>query len=152
MYGMELIEANANPDPMKSEVMSRAGELRSQGYDKSTALSMAWTDILGDDDYEDDDEEDDLYPVKKRRKSNPTAESSLPTIGIAAAGYLLWCFMASVAKGLPWTFRPWKTAPVGRRLIRQVQPQTQMGGSLRSMVPVYNAKNMQEESIQLIVP
>lgn len=137
----ELIEAN--PDSTKSEVMSRAGELRAEGYDKSTALSMAWTDILGDD-YDDDDEDD--YPVTKRRKSNPKAEDSgigvIALVGVGA--YLLWCFMASVKKGLPWSFTPWKTVPISRRI---ATPR-----AIGSTEPVYHAKDVTQESVTLIVP
>lgn len=141
MYGMELIEAN--PDPVKSEVMSRAGELRSEGYDKSTALSMAWDDILGDD-YEDEDDSFEVLP-QSRRRSNPTSESSLPTIGIAAlVGYLFWCFFTSTYKGLPWSFTPWKTVPISRRI---TAPRV-----IDSVEPVYNAKDITQETVTLIVP
>ena len=145
MYGMELIEANANPDPMKSEVMSRAGELRSEGYDKSTALSMAWDEIGDLDDEEDELEFDEIIPQSRKRRNPKAEDSGIGVIALVGVGaYLLWCFMASVKKGLPWSFTPWKTVPISRRI---ATPR-----AIGSTEPVYPARDITQETVTLIVP
>lgn len=95
---MQLVEYES--DQTKSLVMSRAAELRDQGYDRSTALSMAWGDILGDN-YEDADDDWDLDLIPQSGKricssvsvSNPveTQAGMFPVLG--AVCYFLWCVL-----------------------------------------------------------
>jgi len=133
MTGLELV---VNPDPVKSEVMTRAGELRDEGYDRSEALSMAWDDILGDD-YGEDDEDDaidlDLIPQSRKRRrrnmtENPIEGLSVGTVLlVASVAYVIWCGVKSGQMGA-WTWTPWK-ASIGRRLpvvkpIQQIAPPT----------------------------
>lgn len=133
----------------QSAAMVRAGELRGQGYDASQALRLAWGDILGED-YEEDEEEDDSFevlPQSRRRASNPDGASGMGTVLILSGlAYVVWCAYR-YSKTKIWSWTPWKTQPVARRLIRPVQT-----GAVGSIVPVYPARNPQEESIQLIIP
>jgi len=145
MYGLELVEAN--PDPLKSAVMSRAGELRSEGYDPGDALSMAWQEIEGDgaDAGGDYDLMAESRPRRRPRASNPTEpDSGLGLILLLGlAGYLAWCFFTSSYKGLPWSWAPWKS--ISRRLpvarpTQQLTPAT-----------LYNSRDGYQP-ITLIVP
>jgi hypothetical protein len=86
-------------------VMYRAGELRSEGYSPSEALSTAWDEFRGGEGDEDDDEELALVPAKRRH--NPKAEkviesdSAILLLGVAAAGAWLWWYY-SKNKRWPW--------------------------------------------------
>lgn len=151
MESLQLIESN--PDPVRSAVMSRAGELRAEGYDKSDALATAWDDILGED-YGLEDEDEDIYPdeilAKKptTRRGNPMTTSN-PDGGIGllalvgGLSYLLWCAIAYKRNGA-WTWTPWKTEPVGRR----IAPTRRLIGSVEP-IP---GNNHAAETVTLIVP
>lgn len=145
MDALELVEFN--PDPMKSEVMSRAAELRGEGYNKSDALSMAWEDILGEDYGEDEDEVydfDEIMNVKTKTRRRNTMTQSNPDGGIGllalvgAGAYLLWCAY-HYSKTKVWSWTPWRTQPISRlrQLPRVVRPASD---------------NSQESIITLIVP
>ena len=132
METLQLIEAN--PDPTKSAVMSRAAELVAEGYDRSDATSMAWDDIMaedfglpgaGEDEFDDDM---DFFPMAKsktntntRRRNSMDMDNPLATVGISSMlllggmGYLLWCAF-QYSKTKQWSWTPWKTVPVARRL------------------------------------
>jgi hypothetical protein len=137
-----------NPDPLKSAVMSRASDLRDEGYSKSDALSMAWEDVLGED-Y--DEEEDEIYDFDdimnqktKTRRRNTMTEVNPDSGGIGlmlllgVGGYLVWCYFTSKYKGLPWSWTPWKlpVSRIARQPIRAIRP------------PSDNTR----EHVQLIVP
>lgn len=157
MTGLEL----TIPNPDKSEVMSRAAELRDEGFDKSDALSLAWEDILGEDyGLDEDDEElevDELLP-QSRRRSNPSESADTMGIGamllIGSVGYFLWCaFKYSQTK--VWSWQPWKTIPISRRITapRPQRPQTDIiVGGINRVETIYRARDSGEESIHLITP
>ena len=148
MEALQLIEAN--PDPTKSEVMTRAAELVAEGYDRSTALSMSWDDILGDDFGLDDDDEpieyDDMMAMNKpKRRRNTAMENPIEQGGIGtlmllgSLGYLLLCAIAYKQSG-SWSWAPWKTpVPVARRLAQHA-------------VVNQPSNNTWEQPVTLIVP
>lgn len=84
-----------------SKAMVLAGEYRSEGYDPSTALSMAWDDIRGE------NPDDGLIESVTNPVSRLFGGSKL--FGLFAIGYVVW----AVAKK-SWT--PWKPAVAGRAL------------------------------------
>lgn len=97
---------------LQSAVMTRAAELRDEGYDASEALSQAWDEVSGDGA---DGEDFELVEFKPRRRrsaaDNPIVGGSL--LLVLAGAYLAWCFFASTYKGLPWSWTPWRQ-PVAR--------------------------------------
>jgi len=76
-------------------------------------------------DFYDDDEEYGLAlaeaPKRKRKRrrnpSNPEPIAIATPILLLVAGYLGWCAYAQTKTG-HWTFTPWKTTPIARRLMR----------------------------------
>jgi len=158
MYELELIEAN--PDPTKSAVMTRAGELVAEGYSRSDAVSAAWDDILGDE-YEDEEEEEDLdiYPVaKSKSRRNQMTENPITSgtvvLGVLGA-YLVWCAV-QYAKTKIWSWRPWGVVPISRRITATTQAPRVVASAYdndhHSTQTIYRAKDSTEESIRLIVP
>lgn len=125
MYEMELIEAN--PDPTKSAVMSRAAELVNEGYDRSSAVSQAWDDILDEDEEDEPYEFDEMLQNKSTRRNttmeNPLEEAGIGTLAMVGAGfYLLWCAIAYKKNGI-WSWTPWRTpAPISRRIASAQAP------------------------------
>lgn len=147
MYsGLELVEYN--PDPVKSEVMTRAAELRDEGYNRSDALSMAWDDILSDDYAEEDEDEfdyDDIIGINKptRRKTmdNPMDEISAGAVMlIGGLGFLLWCTIAWKRSGI-WSWQPWNTAAVVQKRL-----------AARTVVRPPSDNGLENEKLVLIVP
>ena len=138
MEALQLIEAN--PDPTKSAVMTRAAELVAEGYDRSTAMRMSWDDILGDDfGLEDSEDEpydfDEMLQMNKPTRRNSTMENPLEQGGIGtlallgSLGYLLWCAIG-YSKTKVWSWTPWKTpVSVSRRLaeLNAVKPPSNNG-------------------------
>ena len=159
MQNLELIEA-PNPD-VRSEVMSRAGELRSQGYDASDALSMAWSELEGDgaDAGEDYDLMLETRPKGRRpRASNPSSETSI--VGVVLIVGALAYFGACVyqwSKTKTWSWTPWKTTvPVSRRLpIARIVSRPNFDATIidhHSVKPIYQGRDFTEETITLITP
>jgi hypothetical protein len=105
-----LLLENPGSD-IRSEVMSRAGELRSEGYDASEALSQAWSEAKGEDNPDDDYLE--VLPEKRRSKVEfqPSAFSWL--LLLAGAGYLGWCAYIKSKTG-SWNWQPWKPTATSR--------------------------------------
>ena len=150
MEALRLIEAN--PDPIKSEVMLRAAELVAEGYDRPDAVSMAWEDIMSDDFGLDEDDEpydfDEMLQMnkpKRRRNNTMTMENPLEGAGIGtlallgSLGYLLWCAIG-YSKTKVWSWTPWKTpVSVSRRLAEHT-------------VVKQPGNNAWEQPITLIVP
>jgi len=156
MESLQLVEFN--PDETKSDVMVRAAELRSEGYDVSQALAMAWAEVSGDGADAGEDYEMMLEPRPRRRPraSNPTDADSGLGLGLllGVGGYLLLCFFTSTYKGLPWSWTPWRTpAPISRQIRAPII--TQSAATVidhNSHKPLYQAKGFTEESIYLITP
>ena len=83
---MEELVLLSNPNSMASEAMSLAADHRSEGYDPSTALEMAWDEVRGE-------AEDHV--------ENPSRGSSLIGIAlIAVGGWLFWYYRKY--SRLPW--------------------------------------------------
>ncbi|MBN2455431.1 MAG: hypothetical protein JXB29_02665 [Sedimentisphaerales bacterium] len=107
---MEELMLIPEPNPLKSGVMSRAHELRAEGYDPSEALKQAWSEANGDDD---DDANEFMLTT------NPPADDNVDSEGVAIIGlglaYIAWCWYESVRLNRPWTWTPWKKTILSRR-------------------------------------
>ncbi len=105
-----------NPvDETKSMVMSRAGELRAEGYDSSEALSQAWAESRGENPFipYPYGEGGMIMPNPKRRKRNPSPKVNLMTLLLV--GGLSWVIYRRV-KDQKW---PWqKTTTVQYKVNR----------------------------------
>ncbi|MBA7603049.1 hypothetical protein ES703_10151 [subsurface metagenome] len=70
--------------------------------------------------YDDYDEEEgfqlvEVKPKKRRKRKNPEPTTLAMPLLLAAIAYLGWCGYAQ-SKTKVWTWTPWKTVVVGRRL------------------------------------
>lgn len=165
MTELELVPYG-NIDPMKSEVMARAAELRDQGYDKSEALQQAWDDYEEDEEYWDTDIMPQSHKQTRKRKSssvsNPVETQAGMFLVLGAVCYFLWCVLKWKQAGV-WNWKPWQTAPVSpvsRQLKAGSRPQAmprtyQVSPTIvdrNSRNQLYQANDYTEESIWLITP
>lgn len=126
---MRELALTTNPGgSVKSEVMTRAAELREEGCDPSEALRIAWVEAKEEEDdsyleLDDDSDENELelaeyspdedleieeYKPLRKGISNPD-KGIAGIIMMAGMAYLGWCLF-QYSQSQKWSWQPWKPA------------------------------------------